>query len=287
MMDFAEDVLPVFPNSIPSPGPLEGGIVEEIPPLVYARSNGLARDHLADELVFSELVKLQTAVQRDLTDDSDLQQFDFGNELKVEERVTISKYGAKLLASIAQAETCEGIDALVLPMLKTRGIHKRVKLELPILKTDHETDCKNFARRDDFEIKLCNIKLPLEMVIEENNEGLVWPSSFSCLGAEVLEDLKQEKIGVSKDDMIHLRNALKYDWTEEDDRNLWKSEQKYKHASNQIFRVEAVLMSFTEHRLGTCDTSTLSLVDTNRTIRTVDVRPSVPTSYSLRCILSH
>jgi hypothetical protein len=110
---------------------------------------------------------------------------------------------------------------------------------------------------------------------------------FLFLGAEVLEDLKQEKIGVSKDDMIHLRNALKYDWTEEDDRNLWKSEQKYKHASNQIFRLEAVLMSFTEHRLGTCDTSTLSLVDTNRTIRTVDVRPSVPTSYSLRCILSH
>jgi len=66
-------------------------------------------------------------------------------------------------------------------MLKTRGIIKRAKLELPLIKTDHEMDCKNFARRDDFEIKLCDIKLPLEMVDEENNEGLAWPSRFASL----------------------------------------------------------------------------------------------------------
>ncbi|KAE9371387.1 hypothetical protein N431DRAFT_410045 [Stipitochalara longipes BDJ] len=146
----------------------EDAIDEEIPPLQYARSNGLARDHLVDQL--------------------------------------------------------------------TRSIFKRAKLELPLLKTDHEADYKNFAKRDDFEIKLCDIKLPLETVIEENNEGLVWPSRFSCMGAEVLEKLKQEKISVSRDDMTCLQNALKHGWTEEDDRNLWKSEQRYKRAlENKIF----------------------------------------------------
>jgi len=242
-MDFDENVLPVPPESIPYSDIPEVGIEDEISPLEYARLNGLSRDYLADQLVFSELAKLQTAVQHDLTDDSDLQQFEFGNELKVEERVTISKEGAKLLSSIAQAETCEEIDALMLRMLKTRTVPKRTKLELPLLKTDHETDCKNFARREDFEIKLCDIKFPLEVVIEENNEGLVWPSRFSCLGAEVLEKLKQEKINVSKDDMIYLQAALKHDWTEEDERNLWNSEQKYKRVSNQFFDKDAVLMS--------------------------------------------
>jgi len=238
MMDFAQSFLPVPVCSIPPPDIPEAEIEDEISPLEYARLNGLARDYLADQLVFSELAKLQTAVQRDLTDDSDLQQLDFGNELKVEERITISKEGARLLSSIAQVETCEEIDALTLPLLKTRSILKRAKLELPLLKTDHETDCKNFARREDFEIQLCDIKLPLEMVIEENNEGLVWPSKFSCLGAKVLEKLKQEKISVSKDDLVYLQSALKHGWTEEDDRDLWRSEQKYKRVSDHLFNVK-------------------------------------------------
>lgn len=248
MMDIAQYVPPAFPENL-SPPPDE--IDDEIPPLEYARSNHLARDHLADPRVFSELAKLQTAVQDDLTDDSELHQFDFGSELKVEDRVAISKEGAKLLSSIAQEETAEAIDALVLPMLQTRSIVTRAKLEIPLLKTDHEADCKLFAIRSDFEIKLCDIKLPLEMVNEENNEGLVWPSRFSSLGAEFLDKLKNEKISVSKDDLLHLQNALKHPWTEEDDKNLWNNEQKYKRVGRQAYTLAALLISCSEHHTGT------------------------------------
>jgi hypothetical protein len=265
---------------------LENEIDEEIPPLQYARSNGLARDHVADELAFSELAKLQKAIQQDLTDDSELHQFDFGSELKVEERVTISREGAKLLSSIAE-ETVEAIDTVILPMFKTKSMIKRTKFELPLLKTDHETDCKNFARRDDFEIKLCDIKLPLEMVNEENNEGLVWTSRFSSLGTHVLEELKREKISVSKDDMVHLQNALKHPWTVEDDMNLWNSEQKYKRVGAQISGLVALLTSYSEHSIGACYTTTLSIANPNGAIRTLDVRSSVPTSHPLRRIISY
>jgi hypothetical protein len=217
--------LEICTNLLP-PDSLEDQIVDEPPPLQYARSNGLVRDHLADQLAFSELAKLQAAVQHGLTDDSELHQFDFGSEVKVEERVTISREEALLLSSVAQEDTTEAIDAL--PMFKTTSITRKTRLELPLLKTDHETDCKNFARRDDFEIKLCDIRLPLEMVNEENNEGLVWPPKFSSLGEELVEQLKQEKISVSRDMIIYLQGVLKNAWTEEDDKNLWESEQRYK-----------------------------------------------------------
>jgi hypothetical protein len=266
---------------------LEEEIDEEIPPLQYARSNGLAHDHKADQLAFSELAKLQKAVQQDLTDDSELHQFNFGSELKVEERVTISREGAELLSSIALEETAEAIDTLVLPMFKTKSMIKRIKFELPLLKTDHETDCKNFARRDDFEIKLCDIRLPSEMVNEENNEGLVWPSRFSSLGMHVLEELKREKISVSKDDLVHLQNALKHPWTVEDDMNLWNSEQKYKRVGAQISGLVALLTSYSEHSIGACYTTTLPIANPDGAIRTLNVRSSVPTSHTLRRIISY
>jgi hypothetical protein len=231
-MDSTQHLLPEIPsNIIDHPDEYGEEIEEDVPPLQYARVNGLARDHLAGSLVFAELARLQTAVQHGVADDSELRRFDFGSELKVEERVTISKEGASLLSSIAREEGSEAIDAFVRPMLGARSEIRRTRLELPLLKTDHETDCKHFARRDDFEIKLQDVKLPLEMVNEESNEGLIWPSRFSALGVEVLEELKREKISVSKDVIFYLQTSLKHSWTEEDDMDLWNREQKYKRVS--------------------------------------------------------
>lgn len=221
-------------NDLAPPDSFEEEIDDEMPPLQYARSNGLARDHLTDQLVFSELAKLQRSVQNCLTDDNELHKFDFGKELNVEERIAISREGAQLLSSIVQQETAEGIDVVVLPMLGTRRFAGRARLELPLLRTDHEADCKNFARRDDFEIKLCDIKFPLEMVNEEKNEGLAWPRRFSSLGVEILEQLKQEKFSVSKDDLHYLQDTLRHSWTEEDDKALWNSAQKYKYVGGHL-----------------------------------------------------
>jgi hypothetical protein len=244
-MDISQHLPPEVPIHMSHlPESYEDEVDDDIPPLHYARANGLARDHLADSLAFTELAKLQTAVQHDLNDDSELRQFNFGSELKVEERVTISRDGASLLSSIVREEVAEASDSFVLPLLSTRSEIRRARLELPLLKTDHETDCMKFARRDDFEIKLQDIKLPMEMVDEENNEGLVWPSRLSALGSEILEELRQEKIGVSKDAMVHLQATLKHTWTEEDDKELWNSEQKYKRVSSQLVYVAILICCY-------------------------------------------
>jgi hypothetical protein len=176
----------------------------------------------------SESGKLRAIIDQSLADDSHLRSFDFGPELGVEERLSISKEAALLLASITREQTAEEIDVLVSPMLHSIDGIKKLKLELPLLRSDHEADCKEFGRKEGFEIKLKDVKLPLEIVNIENGEGLQWPSHFRALGTKIAKELKQERISVSKDTVGYLSRKLTSVWTEEDEEDLWKREQSYK-----------------------------------------------------------
>lgn len=201
---------------------------EEPSPLEYARSNGLSRDYLAERLGFSDLEQLQHVVDAKQLDSSHLRQFNLGSEIRVEERLTISKDAALLLSSINREEASEDIDSLVVSMLDTRTLGWPPKLELSLLRSNHETDCREFASREGFEIKLQDVKLPLELVDDEKNEGLSWPSRFWDMGPETLQKLKAEKLAVSKDAFMFINDCLKDDWTEDDAKALWNDEQKYK-----------------------------------------------------------
>jgi hypothetical protein len=205
---------------------------EDLAPLEYARASGLTRNHVTEE--YAEVDAIQDDVYPGCLADSHLPQFDLGTGFKVEERVSVSKEGAALLASVAHEEVAESIDALILPMLGARSSTCKAKLELPLLRSDHETDCKNFGRREGFEIKLQDVRLPLESVDEENGQGLGLPSRFWNIGPKLLEQLKGEKIGISKDTIAYLQDALKAAWTAEDEENLWNSEIKYKRVSRKL-----------------------------------------------------
>ncbi|KAF8853706.1 hypothetical protein BDZ45DRAFT_657595 [Acephala macrosclerotiorum] len=101
-------------------------------------------------------------------------------------------------------------------------------LELPLLRSNHETDCKAFASREGFDITLQDVKLPLELVDDEKNEGLSWPSRFWEMGLETLQKLKAEKLSISKNTFMFINDCLKDDWSEDDAKALWDDEQKYK-----------------------------------------------------------
>jgi len=207
---------------------------EDLTPLEYARVHGLSLDYLADSASFPHILKLQQEIHNCLTDDSHLHQFNFGTNFSTEERLEVSRDAASLLASLNQDETLEWIDSLVLPMLDVREI-KKMRLELPLLSTDHESDCRAFARREGFEVKLEDVKLPMETVNDENNEGLMWPSRFLNLGAEIVEHLKHEKLEVSRDTLVYLQNILKNSWTEEDEKTVWDNKLKYKRVGDNYF----------------------------------------------------
>ncbi len=204
---------------------------EDVSPLTYARLNGLYRDYLSENLGFAEVKGLQWRVDGVLFDDAHLPQFSLGTGFKVEERIALPKDAAPLLAWVTREETKDEIDSLAAPILDGHLHSKKRRLELPLLRSDHEMDCRQFARREGFDVRLEDVKLPLEVVNDYNNEGLNWSADFCNLGSGLLEELKLEKIQVTKDAIIYLQESLNVIWTEDDDLNLWAGELPYQRVS--------------------------------------------------------
>ncbi|KAL2070508.1 hypothetical protein VTL71DRAFT_13534 [Oculimacula yallundae] len=199
---------------------------EEIAPLEYARRNGLAQDYLVSKLGYEQLTNIQSRLAIEVDDETNLLQFDLGPEFKVEERLPCSQGGASLLSWATREEDPYEINAIVAPLFKESNRIRKQKLELPLLQTDVDTDCRNFAGREGFEIRIEHIKLPLEAIVD--GEGFDWTEQYENLGAEVLRDLRVEKLGVTKAAMTFIQACAAVSWTEEDDSQLWAREQKYK-----------------------------------------------------------
>ena len=204
----------------------------DISALEYARKNGLSRDYLK-EPYFASNLDVFGDHQNGLTYDCHLPKFDLTADINTDERLALSKDAALLIASVSQEETSAWSDSTMLRMIAAKK-RQNFRLELPLLRSDHETDCKKFAQREGFEIKLQDVKLPLEMVDEQNNEGLEFSSSLWGKGEEVLENLKKEKLEVSRVTLVYLQNNLKEDWTEEDDKAIYASLQTYRRVSFNI-----------------------------------------------------
>lgn len=204
---------------------------EELSPLEYARLNQLCRDYLSEPLPHSHIEALQREDLEILVDHPRLPLLELPDNFSTDERLTLSKDAARLLASVTQDETDDSIDTFVLSMLDCR-YSKKLRVEMPLLRSDHETDCREFALRDSFEIRLQDIQLPLEVVDEANNEGLGWSIRLRSLSIELMEQLKLEKLEVRRDTMGYFQNAVKVNWTDEDDNEIWSSLMMYKRVSN-------------------------------------------------------
>jgi hypothetical protein len=201
---------------------------EGISPLEYARRNGLACNHLAEPIPLP-YASIPNGIDGGTTDDSHLYQLEFPN-CSTDERPPLSRDAAMLLAWVSAPEKEESIDSAALSLLGS-GQSKKRHLELPLLKSDHEIDCKQFARREGFEIKLADVKLPLEMVDDEKDEGLVFPTKLWDKGSHIMEELKKEKLPVTKGTLTYLSVALKVEWDQDVEDQVWASVHTYKKVS--------------------------------------------------------
>lgn len=112
------------------------------------------------------------------------------------ERLVIDVGTASMLASISQSiNSSPHFDD---DDLETRYRRmSKLKHELPLLRTDHDCDVREFHQpfmrdlRDEF--------LPLETLDEEADEGLTWPSSCLTLPQEIWQSILAEKSEVSAD----------------------------------------------------------------------------------------
>lgn len=171
----------------------------------YARFYGLIRDHLEDDPL-QQLAALRDN-SLDLEDDGDLFQSPADTAHASNERLTLDKGAASLLSSVLALAQQPPSRCDVDDEIDTHRV-RRMKLEVPLLRSDPEVDLLRFAPPivPDLEHEF----LPLETVDEEADEGLAWPTRCYDLPDEYERRSKAEKLLVTSDALVFLHEALNF-----------------------------------------------------------------------------
>ena len=85
---------------------------------------------------------------------------------------------------------------------------RRLKHALPILHSDHECDLQEFLRP--YEPDLQNEFLPLEILDEEADEGLTWPSKYLELPNEIWKKLTTEKLEITCEALQYVSGIVRH-----------------------------------------------------------------------------
>ncbi|KAL9088450.1 MAG: hypothetical protein Q9165_006174 [Trypethelium subeluteriae] len=176
----------------------------------YARFYGLCQD-------FTKLNALETTKLPVLSGDCYLDEvFDpiHGESVQrldkagLHERLNISQEAAAQLRwmGLLKAEKSLNHD---LQQFEPRRV-VRLKVEVPLLKTDHDLDMRTF-RALQFDEQQNKHNFLFEELIEEADQGPTWPSTCNDLPAQYDAQLKAEKISIRRDVLLYLQSNIKDD----------------------------------------------------------------------------
>ncbi|KAL8807958.1 MAG: hypothetical protein Q9182_000424 [Xanthomendoza sp. 2 TL-2023] len=158
--------------------------------LEYARYYRLSRNHL--EIDPLALVPRPDEALLQSQDESEplSQQLNAGVTTPPPERLTAVKEASTLLAVTdpTQYHGCKLEDVDLIPIHRTRNL----KIELPLLRSDHEADMLDFVHH--IEPNLANEFIPFEKVDNEQDEGLGWPSYCYDWPEMFFQKAQKEKI---------------------------------------------------------------------------------------------
>jgi hypothetical protein len=169
----------------------------------YARYHGLAIDHQADDLLedYSEEAILDLELASPKLPEFEVPPFE---GLLNEPKFTLDDRGRVLLASCIRcpdAPSCR--DALP----RHHSI-RNLKLELPLLMTDHTLDMRRFTSRPSFELR--DLDLGLFVPDSNMNDILPWPAEESFnLAPNWDKEMAREKLRVSKEALLYVQDTLR------------------------------------------------------------------------------
>ncbi len=105
----------------------------------------------------------------------------------------------------------------------------KLKFELPVLRSDHETDCRHLALEvGEFQKpRLTDHNIPLHPVDESSGEGIEFSESAKKGDMKVMNDIGKENMEMKRETLGYLVECLKTHWTEEDQRNFIGSVSTY------------------------------------------------------------
>ncbi|KAF2855661.1 hypothetical protein T440DRAFT_535780 [Plenodomus tracheiphilus IPT5] len=186
-------------------------VLDDESALKYARYYGLCVDYATEDLRIRDLAApSDDKIDRDLRDLSITITTDLTSEL-IRERLAVSRDAALLLKSVHALQVAPTEDA---PIVDRRKWMLSLRQEVPILSTDHDLDILSFGSAALPDLK--NLKIPSEVTNVESDEGFEWPSKYFAYPAQCEEQVKAEKLGVTKDVLLCLQSAIRDDYQPQD-----------------------------------------------------------------------
>ncbi|KAF2451465.1 hypothetical protein P171DRAFT_401003 [Karstenula rhodostoma CBS 690.94] len=192
-------------------------VIEHEPTVLeYARFHGLCSD-FTNELpqCYNSVSISDETFDFDLRDPKDAPALTNPAVELTKERLAVSKEAAVLLKSTYS------IAAAPLDLLLVANGGRRIlslKQEVPILRTDNELDLLAFGSV--MEPNFTDLKIPLEPIDEENDEGLEWPSMYFSYPTQCTKRAKSEKLGVSRETLLFLQEAIRDSHPPEDSEKI-------------------------------------------------------------------
>ncbi|KAF2188133.1 hypothetical protein K469DRAFT_566946 [Zopfia rhizophila CBS 207.26] len=195
---------------------------EETSVLEYARFHELCRDYTLDSPPLNSLtVPFTDDIESDLEDLTGHLCPNSPTEL-MKERLTMTKDAALLLRSIhSMQEPFDQGAQLTTDRLRTR----RLKQEVPLLRSDNELDLQLFGSISIPDFK--GLKIPFETASTEKDEGFEWPSKYHQYPKRYEAQTKAEKLAVAKEVLQFLQHAVKDSYTQEDSESVKTDSLQY------------------------------------------------------------
>jgi hypothetical protein len=191
--------------------------VEEPSVLEYAREQGICVDYTTD---LPRLLDQRTAFEC-INDRDSHDQFDdeLANAATAAEELTKQKLGLNREGALFLKSTLalQGpLDSDPLDVVGSQQWIRDMKQELPVLQTDAELDMLSFGTKIEPDFKDIQQRLPLEILDEENDEGLDWPAKYPSYPLRYDTTIRNERFAVTKEAMTFLQDALNDECTPED-----------------------------------------------------------------------
>jgi hypothetical protein len=201
---------------------------EELSPLEYARRHGLCKSYDSERSPFDDLnAPPDDTFYQDPWDPSHAS---ITNELDrlTKERLAVTKDTALLLKAVHELREAPSDPVPLNGRRRILGL----KQELPVLRTDHELDMLTFGSATIPDIR--NLEFPSEVVDDEKDEGLEWPAKYFTYPGRCSDQIKAEKLAVSRDVLLHLQDTIRDAYTTEDSEKIIAENLQYTPVSRAV-----------------------------------------------------
>ena len=253
-----------FPFSDPAPVVND---VKEPSVLEYAREQGICVDYTTD---LSRLLDLRTALEYiDDRDSHDQFDDDLTNAATAAEELTKQKLGLNREGALFLKTTLVPHELLNHDPLDVVGSQQWIrdmKQELPVLQTDAELDMLSFGTKVEPDFKDIQQRLPSEILDEEKDEGLGWPTKYLSYPVRYDATIRNERLAVTREAMSFLQDTLIDEYTPEESAIIIAEALE----SREVGMRQALNMTLTciESCTSPSDTAIIAAITTHNTIRT-------------------